>query len=141
MISEAEIIKEMPWTQCRYVDGEPIPQMCFVHDVPEGWRELLLDAFRKIDVILKEKNLTDKYRITQVKEKFGYGRIYDNLDDPDISKIISDFEIQSSETCCRCGKSANWKSAGWICPYCDDCKEKLEKEHNVKFERMKQADA
>lgn len=123
----------MPWTQCCYSDGEPIPNMCYVDDVPPGWRNILLETFRKIDKVLKEKNLLETYKIVQVKEKYGYGRIYDNVVDDDIAKIISEFEHVTAMTCCECGKPAEWISNGWICPWCSECKEKLKRDGTPTF--------
>lgn len=51
-------------------------------------------------------------------------RWYDYYDNDEIWKeIIPKYERLSGETCINCGKPATCISAGWISPYCDDCKD------------------
>lgn len=87
-----------------------------------GWRKAfgdqLLKELRK--QLVKDK-LLYKWRITQIKEKWGYLHLYCAPYTDGIYDIISKYEKISAETCIRCGKPATHMSKGWICPYCDDC--------------------
>lgn len=61
-----------------------------------------------------------KYRITQIKEKYGTLRWYDLNSTQEIQDIINKYEDISYRTCVVCGKPATKISTGWICPYCDE---------------------
>ena len=61
-----------------------------------------------------------KYRIMQIKEKFGELRWYDEFSTQDIQDIIDKYEDISRRTCLVCGKPATKMSTGWISPYCDE---------------------
>ena len=92
-------------------------------DLPEGWRIAFgEDICKEIMDELVEHDLVDKYRITQIKEKYGSLRWYDNGGtDKLYHEIIPKYERLSMRTCIGCGKPASLISTGWICPWCDDC--------------------
>ena len=62
-----------------------------------------------------------RYRITQIKEKWGRLCWYDAISTEEIFAITMKYDRISSRTCVDCGKPATKISTGWICPYCDDC--------------------
>ena len=62
-----------------------------------------------------------KYRITQIKEKFGGLRWYDAACPRELYDVIGKYESISFHTCICCGKPAKYITSGWICPYCEDC--------------------
>ena len=64
-----------------------------------------------------------KYRIAQIKEKWGELCWYDCGAPGDVNKIIAKYEYISARTCISCGRPAKGLSRGWICPYCEDCSE------------------
>ena len=108
--------------------------------MPPGWKtafgERLCD---EITEILKEYNYLDKYRVVQVKEKFGQLRWYDN-GSPDgayekINDVLAKYEHLSERTCVMCGKPATKISTGWISPYCDECAAKLKKTKFIPIDR------
>ena len=61
------------------------------------------------------------YRITEIKEKYGTLRWYDNGATQKVHDIIAKYERLSGDVCIRCGKPAIWESLGWISFFCDDC--------------------
>ena len=96
--------------------------------MPDGWRK----AFGKqmCEEIRKELikfNYLDKYRITQIKEKYGSLRWYDwgYPRDSKIREIIDKYENISARTCICCGRPATKMSLDWISPFCDKCADKL----------------
>lgn len=107
----------------------------FLDDMPPGWKTAFGERMcDEITEILKEYNYLDKYRVVQVKEKFGQLRWYDN-GSPDgayekINDVLVKYEHMSEVTCVMCGKPATKMSTGWISPYCDECAAKL---RNAKF--------
>lgn len=105
-------------------------------DMPPGWKiafgEQMCD---EITEILKQYDYLDKYKVVQVKEKFGQLRWYDDGSLPDgvygkINDVLMKYEHLSERTCVCCGKPATKMSTGWISPYCDECAAKV---RNCKF--------
>ena len=90
--------------------------------MPHGWRiafgEQLCDELK---AELEKAGILDKYRIWQVKEKYGTLRWYDNVNTKAGYDILSKYEELSARTCIHCGKPATRITQGWISPYCDDC--------------------
>lgn len=124
-----KLVEELPFIRLeRWVDGKTVPDDKFeyteIDHLPPGWRNIAIDMFREIKKYLLEhggQEALDKFRIEQLKEKFGSIRCYYWPDEDGISEIIQKHEWQSEITCCECGKPATRMSKGWICPYCDDC--------------------
>lgn len=92
--------------------------------IPKGWKTAFGEKLcQELKEALDEFNYTDRYIVSQVKEKYGFLHWYDN----GIPKgcrawdVIKKYENISYHTCCKCGKPATKISRGWICPYCDDC--------------------
>lgn len=100
-----------------------LPSYTELDAMPEGWRKVFgIQMCKEIKAALKKhKGALHKYRITQIKEKFGSLRWYDNWSTEEVSQIIRKYESISARTCIDCGKPATKISTGWICPYCDDC--------------------
>lgn len=95
-----------------------------IDDMPKGWKKAfgkqLCEEIRK-DLV--KCNYLDKYKIIQIKEKYGSLRIYDE-GIPEGSKvwdIINKYEDMSTKICVICGEPATKISKGWICPYCNKC--------------------
>lgn len=92
-----------------------------------GWRKAfgkdLCKDLRK--ALWKEGGLKAlfRFRITQIKEKWGYLHFYYSGGGEKVQKVISRYEEISKRTCVGCGKPATWRTTSWICPWCDDCVE------------------
>lgn len=91
--------------------------------MPDGWRiafgEQMCEEIRQE---LEQVGYLDKYRISQIKEKYGSLRWYDFGCTEKMSReIIPKYEKISAYTCIRCGKPATRITTGWFCPFCDDC--------------------
>ena len=88
--------------------------------MPCGWRKAfgiqMCKDLRK--QLWKEGNLF-KYRITQIKEKWGILCWYNESASKEVYEIIKKYEKLSRNICIVCGKSATKISDGWISPYCD----------------------
>ena len=70
---------------------------------------------------LKKDKMLYKWRITQIKEKYGTFRLSCNYGSPELYNIINKYESLSWHTCIQCGKSATYTSKGGIAPYCEEC--------------------
>jgi len=111
-----------------WIDEEILDRILFIptytelDDMEPGWRKAFgIQMCEEIKQALKKHNYLYKYRITQIKEKFGTLRWYDEGAPKEVHDIIDKYENLSWDTCICCGKPATKITAGWISPYCDDC--------------------
>ena len=90
--------------------------------MPDGWRKAFGESLcDELKTELEKNNLMDSYRITQIKEKYGSLRWYDNGITSKGHSIIQKYSRLSSKTCIDCGKAATRITVDWISPYCDEC--------------------
>lgn len=90
--------------------------------IPVGWNKAFGKQYLKdLKKQLKKDKILYKWRITQIKEKYGTFRLYCNYGSPEIYNIINKYESLSWGTCIQCGKPATYTSKGWIAPYCEEC--------------------
>ena len=92
--------------------------------MPEGWFNAFgIQMCEEIRKALIDDDDLNRWRIVQLKEKYGELRIYDNghKRGSKIPEIIDKYSELSRHTCINCGKPATRITMGWISPYCDDC--------------------
>ena len=93
--------------------------------MPEGWRKAFGEMMcEEIKQELARCNYLDKYMITQIKEKYGELRWYDNGTPVDckVPEIIDNYSMLSRNICIICGKpDVPITDNGWISPYCKKC--------------------
>lgn len=108
----------------------------FLDDMPKGWKRAFGEIMcEMIKEELIKHNQLDKYRVIQVKEKFGQLCWYDRNATNEIRNIIKDFEYISSFTCINCGKlNASIIGELWISPFCEECYLKKHKGHGATSE-------
>ena len=102
-----------------------LPSYSELDDMPDGWRKRfgiqfckeLKEAIHKC----KDKTYRSKFRIVDIKEKFGTLRVYVNLCSDEVDRVIQKYEYISQYVCVTCGEDAVKKTTGWICPYCEKC--------------------
>lgn len=105
--------------------------------MPPGWRKAFGEQMcEEIREALIEANYLYKYRIVQIKEKYGGLRWYDNGAPKKVQDIIDKYWEISERTCINCGKPATKISTGWICPYCDKCADKIS--YRIQFENIEE---
>lgn len=113
-----------------YWPGDPdaVPEYDYEYteldSMPAGWRKAFGEEMcEEIRKALIEDDDLERWRIVQLKEKYGSLRIYDNgyKEGSRIPEIISKYENISMRTCVCCGRPATKITLGWICPYCDRC--------------------
>lgn len=105
-----------------------IPTFTELDALEPGWRKAFgIQLCEELKAQLKKDKYLYKYRITQIKEKWGYLHWYDYGASKEVHDIIRKYEDISWNTCLVCGKPATKITSGWISPYCDDCypKEKV----------------
>lgn len=142
-MSNEEINARYPFLTVYGFDGNPISGDSWYRCVPEGWRDRFIMTCERVLARLKDQHMLDEYRITEVKEKFGTLRVYDNMCDttPDkegVSDLWFALDLATASVCVMCGEPAEYLSSGWICPYCSECKSVIEqKAPDSKFKRIK----
>lgn len=113
-----------------WIDEKVLDKIFFLPSYTEldamdaGWRKAFgIQMCKEIKAELKKHKFLYKYRIVQIKEKWGYLHWYDGgtPKDSKIYDIIRKYEQISAKTCVVCGKPATKITKGWIYPYCDDC--------------------
>ena len=111
-------------------DGEPNYKFTWEDEVPSGWRKAFCpQMWDELKEILTKAGYIDKFRFTQIKEKFGqlriyYGGIPEEIFD-EVSAWESKYEELSEKVCIHCGKPAKYMSVGWISPWCEDCAKEI----------------
>lgn len=107
-----------------------LPTYTILDAMDSGWRKKFgIDLCKEIrsELIKCGWKYLFKYRVVQVKEKFGSLRWYDEYEpiNSKIFEIIQKYEHISRHTCVDCGNEAIWLTEGYILPYCNDCIEKI----------------
>lgn len=94
-----------------------------VCDLPVGWHRLFLLYCKNIRPLLEKFDYIDKYRFSQIKEKYGSMRLYDNgyPTDCNVDELNRIYEHLSTYTCEDCGKPAKYETPGWITELCESC--------------------
>lgn len=88
----------------------------------KGWAKAFgYELICELKEALVEANYLDKYRITQIKEKYGTLRWYDFGAPEKVFDIIRKYEQKSYETCIFCGEPAEYETYGWINYVCEKC--------------------
>ena len=101
-----------------------IPSHTELDAMDKGWRKAFgIQICKEIRAVLLKHGwkVLFKYRIMQIKEKWGELCWYDSYAPKGVFDIIRKYENISRHTCIDCGAPATKMSTGWICPYCDNC--------------------
>lgn len=130
-----KLVKKYPWlTPIDSWTGRPYKDYDYswtlLDCMPDGWRFAFGDMMcEEIDALLRRANFVKKYRIVEVKEKYGGLRWYDNgvpeSIHEEMSHVISKYECISECCCIVCGKpDVKMTNAGWLEPLCKPCYER-----------------
>ena len=99
-------------------------------DIATGWKiafgEFLLEDLREA---LVKTNYLDKFRFTQIKEKYGSLRLYCNGAPEEVYDVLNRYEFISEYICIKCGNphACVVDDYGWYLPLCKDCWDKANK--------------
>lgn len=96
-----------------YIRGE--------YEVPDGWNKLFLQMCEDIRQPLIDVDYLDKFRFTQIKEKWNRMECYHYGAPETVFEIIDKYSVMASYICTQCGKPATCETQGYIKSFCDDC--------------------
>lgn len=131
------LIKRYPFLECRNVwtnsKLDNRYEFTWLDDLPKGWRKRFgKDICEDLNCLFVSINtdFNKKYKITQIKEKYGQLRWYDTGVPVEIHKqydnIIKKYEDLSEHTCMICGKSGYIDYNNyWLEPLCDKHRSKM----------------
>ena len=119
------LLMEYPWL--RMEENEEDETHTFIDCAPGGWAKLCEDLCAELKPLLEKVEYIDRYKLCQVKEKFGGLRWYHcgipvSISD-EYHALIRKYEDLSYKTCCICGAPATKMCTSWISPFCDKCAE------------------
>lgn len=135
MLRNKKLCKKYPFLIPRYAwTGKVVEDYDYSYTewdgIPDGWRIAFGDMLLKeLGAELKRCNFLDKYRIVEIKEKYGELRLYDNgvPRGCNVWDIIEAYTGLSRNICIECGRpDVAHTTSGWIIPVCKDCYNKNE---------------
>lgn len=92
----------------------------------KGWYKTFgKDLLKELRKQLVKDGLLYKFRIRDIKEKWGVLEIYTNYRTEGVGKILDKYTALSRKTCIYCGKPAEYCTKGWVRYICEDCLNKL----------------
>lgn len=99
-----------------------IPTWTELDAMDSGWRRTFgIQMCKEIKKALMDeggRKALNRFRIDQIKEKYGSLCFYCHGGNEEVDKIIAKYEYISERTCIICGKSADYVTTGWVEPYC-----------------------
>lgn len=110
------------WTDKKVEDYEY--DWCLgVDELPEGWVRLFLLYCKHMRQELLLHDYLDKFRFSQIKEKYGEMRLYNNgvPRDSKCSDLEYTYSHLSTYVCQTCGQPAKYMGQGWVEQFCKDC--------------------
>lgn len=134
-MTNQKLIERYPWLKVtnrwtgEYIedyDGTELDAM------PSGWRaafgeQMCAEIHQELMTWPREQQ--EKFRITDIKEKWAHLCFYTNLVSPELVAIIDKYTNLSKKTCIQCGKPAHWITRGWYMPMCHECAVKMVEGH------------
>ena len=100
-----------------YIRGE--------RELPQGWWKLFLQMCEDIRQPLIDIDYLDKFRFSQIKEKYNSMRCYNYGAPEKVHDIIRKYELMAYYVCTKCGKPAVYETQGYFASFCEDCFKEL----------------
>ena len=90
-------------------------------EIPKGWYKLFLQMCEDIRQPLIDADYLDKFRFSQVKEKYNRLECYTFGAPEVVQDIINKYSVMASYVCTICGRPAEYETSDYIASYCRDC--------------------
>jgi hypothetical protein len=92
-----------------------------VDELPIGWQWLFLQMCEDLKKQLIKDNYLDKFRFTEIKEKYNRMECYHNGCSIAVKNIIYKYAHMSRYVCTVCGAPATIESQSYTASFCDKC--------------------
>lgn len=90
-------------------------------ELPNGWFSLFIQMCEDIRQPLIDNNYIDRFRFTQIKEKYNRMTCYHNGAPQQVDDTINTYSVISGYICTKCGLPATHETQGYIASLCTDC--------------------
>ena len=110
-------------------------------EIPDGWNLLFLQLCEDIREPLMKIDYLEKFRFSQIKEKYGRLECYTFGEPDEVHDIITKYRAMSQYVCNQCGKPAEYMTIGYILPFCPDCFEKYCRKYDEPAEKIEFKDS
>ena len=123
-----QLVERYPYLLPRNVWTDRVPEdydytyLRGVDEIPPGWRLLFMQMCEDIRQPLIDSDFIDKFRFTQIKEKYNRLECYTYGAPVPVQDIIDKYSMMSSYICTVCGKPAIYETLGWIASFCEECR-------------------
>lgn len=95
------------------------------YEMPQGWHRLFLLYCKHIGRVLARADYLDRFRLCEIKEKYGTLEVYNSGYPKSIEKEMEELESSyrriSKYICQVCGKVAKYQTIGWVASFCEEC--------------------
>lgn len=125
-----ELVERYPFLLPRNVFTDKLPEdydysyIRGIGELPKGWERLFLQMCEDIRQPLLEAGYLDKFRFTQIKEKYNRMECYNFGAPEDVHEILNKYSMMAGYICTICGQPATFETEGYIASYCDSCRSK-----------------
>ncbi len=94
--------------------------MAFGFECGDGWLPIIEELFAGFQELADRDGTAGRFRVTQVKEKYGTLRVYHNGGE-EYEALVEKAEALSEVTCDVCGQQGTMRDDGWVMVRCDGC--------------------
>ncbi len=97
--------------------------MAFGFECGDGWLPILEKLFAGFQELADKDGTASRFRVTQVKQKYGTLRVYHNGGE-EYEALVDKAEALSAVTCEVCGQQGTMRDDFWVSVRCDRCYKK-----------------
>lgn len=115
--------EEIPNYDYSWMNGES--------DLPLGWIRLFMMYVKDIRPHLEKNGLVNRYRFSQIKEKYNTMRMYDFGAPYHVHQLNTIYDCFARYVCQNCGELATIETQGYYASYCNNCAEIFAKNYNT----------
>lgn len=108
-----------------------------IGEIPRGWCKLFLQLCEDIRQPLIDADYLDKFRFSQIKEKYNRLECYNFGAPEEVQDIIDKYSVMAGYVCTRCGRPATCETQDYVASFCDDCWKDFVRHERIKWLQFK----
>lgn len=122
-----KLVERYPYLLPRNVFTDKVPDdydytyIRGIGEIPRGWHRLFLQMCEDIRQPLIDADYLDKFRFSQIKEKYSRLECYNFGAPAEVQDIIDKYAVMAGYVCTCCGKLATCETQGYFASFCDNC--------------------